>query len=196
MLYNKFNLAVAKFAADEGREEFKCVLFTKDKTVATDGVRLLEVSVNSALKVEDFPQVNGLAAMRGCSPFLVGAKQVTDLKLKGAKGLPITEMVALKHVDNERVEFLTTDLESSQVKQMRRVDGKFPDYEQIFPKDDPVAEVSVNGVKMAELLKVIGEMGDATGTVCIRFYGANKPIELRVQGVNQQARGMMMPMRE
>ena len=83
MLYNKHNLAVAKFAAKEsGREEIKSVLFKKDKSVATDSYRLLEVSVDSSVKVEDYPHTKGMPAMRGCEPFLASVRQVGEIKIK------------------------------------------------------------------------------------------------------------------
>ena len=194
MLWNKHNLAVAKIASKSGiREEIRSVLFTSDKSVATDSVRLLEVSVATTGTAEEFPQVDGMSAMRGCSPFMVSAKQVAELKPKGAKHLPITEFVALKHIDDKRVEFLMTDLESSQVKQARRVDGKFPDYEQIFPKEDAVAEVVLNGEMFSELVKVMSGLHEQ---VKVKFYGKEKPIVLECGTDAQKARGMIMPIRE
>ena len=196
MLYNRHNLAVAKFAAKDGiREEINAVLFAKEKTAATDGIRLLEVSVSTTGKAEEFPQIDGISAMRGCSPFLVNAKQVAELKPKGAKHLPITEFVALKHLDDKRVEFLTTDLESSRVSQARRIDGKFPDYEQIFPKDEPKVRFKIDGAKLAELLKVMSELPQS-GQVEVLCYGGLLPIELRSDNGNQKARGLIMPIRE
>jgi len=194
MLYNKHNLAVAKIASKSGnREELASVFFSKDKTAATDSFRLLEVSVNKSVKAEEFPQVEGVSAMRGCNPFLVSAKQVAELKPKGAKHLPITEFVAVKHLDDKRVEFLTTDLESLQVKQARRVDGKFPDYEQVFPQGEPQAEVVLNGEMLAELLKVMAGLHEQ---VRVKFYGKNKPLVFECGTSEQKARGLMMPIRE
>ena len=46
MLYNKHNLAVAKFASQTKglKPELEAVLFTNNKTVATDSTRLIEIS--------------------------------------------------------------------------------------------------------------------------------------------------------
>ena len=194
MLYNKHNLAVAKIASKSGmREELASVFFTKEKTVAMDGIRLLEVSVSTTGKAEEFPIVEGMSAMRGCSPFMVNAKQVAELKPKGVKRLPITEFVALKHLDDKSVEFLTTDVESSQVKQVRRVDAKFPDYEQIFPQGTAKAEVVLNGEMFSELLKV---MSGLHKQVRVKFYGKEKSLVLECGTAEQKARGLMMPIRE
>lgn len=196
MLYNKHNIAVAKFAAkNDIIPELAGVLFMKDKTVATDSFRLMEVSTSTAYKPEEFPMVGGNAAMRGCSPFLVRAKQVAELKPKGNGLIPITEFVALKHVDDKLAEFMTTDLESSKVSQALRIDGKFPDYEQAFPKGEPRARVLVNGAMLAELLKAMSELSQIK-QVEVLFYGEHTPIELRSENSEQKARGLLMPIKE
>lgn len=168
------------------------MLFTPKKTVATDSFRLLEVSVSTIGKAEEFPQPDGMSAMRGCNPFLISAKQVAELKPKGAKGLPITEFVAVKHLDDKRVEFLTTDLESSQVKQARRVDAQFPQYEQIFPQGEAVAEVVLNGEMLAELVKVMAGLHEQ---VKVKFYGKDKPLVFECGTTEQKARGLLMPIK-
>ena len=194
MLYNKHNLSVAKFAAKDGiREELASVYFTSKLTAATDSIRLLEVSVSTTGNAEEFPKVDDMSAMRGCSPFLVNAKQVAELKPKGAKSLPIAEFVALKHLDDKRVEFLTTDVESSQVKQVRRIVGKFPDYEQIFPKGTAVAEVVLNGEMLSELVKVMAGLHEQ---VRVKFYGKEKPLVLECGTETQKARGLLQCIRE
>ena len=51
MLYNKHNLEVAKIASKTTtREELTGVLFTKDKTVASDTFRLLEITTPADMK--------------------------------------------------------------------------------------------------------------------------------------------------
>ena len=193
MLYNKHNLAVAKFAAKDGiREEINGVLFTKEKTAATDGVRLLEVSTDSALKVEEYPQVQGASAMRGCSPFIVNAKMLSEVKIpKTPPHLPVLQSVAVKHIDAQKVEVMTTDLEAVNTKWLKRADGKFPDYEQIFPKDEPKVRFKIDGAKLAELLKVMAELPRG-GEVEVLCYGEMQPIELRSKSETQTARGLIM----
>lgn len=197
MLYNKFNLAVAKIAAKDGtREEIKSVLFKHNLTAATDAICLLEVSTDTTVKVEEFPRVQGANAMLGCKPFLADAKQISEIKLPRVKnGLPVLEFAAIKHLDEKRIDFLTTDLETANIKSVRRFEGKFPDYEGLFPTGDPRVRVVINGAKLVELLKVMSEL-NKLGAVEMRIYGEDKPVELRAEGVNQRARGLIMPIRE
>src|SRR3990167_1588711 len=116
MLYNSLNLECAKIAdKSDRRPELSGVLFTASKTVATDTFRLLEVSVPAGIKPEEFPVVDGATAMRGCSPFLVSAKSLRDIKIKPNKSLPILNHVAIKHIDEQQVQFLTTDLETARI---------------------------------------------------------------------------------
>lgn len=195
MLWNKHNLTVAKFAAKNGiREELASMYFLKDKTVATDTFRLLEVSVPADVKIEDFPQVQGKSAMRGCEPFLVDARSVASIKLPKSK-LPILQHCTIKHCDKQYVEFLTTDGEIAESKTLRRIDGQFPDYEQIFPKDEPKAEVYINGKMLGELLTAMSELSEDKG-VTIRFFGEENPLVLLAESKVQKARGIMMPMRK
>lgn len=195
MLYNKHNLSVVRFAAKDGaKEELTGVLFTKDKTVATDAVRLLEVSVDTAVKVEDYPKVQGNAAMHGCKPFLASVKQLNEIKIRSGQ-MPILNCVAIKHLDEKSIEFMSTNLETADIKSVRRIDGKFPDYKKLFPISKPVAQFTIDGLKFAELLKVMSEIGKL-GAVQVRYYGTDKPIELRADAETQRSRGLMSVIKE
>jgi len=196
MLYNAKNLLVNKIALKNSPNEvFNCVYFTKNLTCATDGFRLLEISVDSTAKVEDYPQVQGVGAMRGCKPFLVPARSVAELKIPKNKNLPALECVALKHVDDTRVEFLTTDLENANITQARRIDAAFPDYEKIFPTGNPLAEVNINGAYLAEITKIMADIGK-NGIVRMKIYGAEKPVVLTADSGTQQARALLQGVRE
>ena len=194
MLYNEHNLAVAKIASkSEIREELAGVYFTKDKTTATDSFRLLEVSTPE-FDPKDYPQVEGASAMRGIQPFIVNAKMLREIKLPKKTSLPILKNVAIKHLHDNRVEFLTTNLESAEIKNVRRINATFPNYEQIFPTGEPVAEIQVNGEYLAELVAIMAKL-DPTSAVNIKFYADNKPVVFEA-GTAQKGRGLLMPLRK
>src|SRR3990167_95933 len=157
MLYNQNNLNVAKMAsASNIREELASVLFTSKMTVATDSFRLLEITTPKNLNVEDFPKVDGVSAMQGCSPFLVSAKMLKDkVKIPKKASLPILGHVAVKHIPDNRIEFYTTDGSNADIQNVARVNDTFHDYEKIFPTEKPLAEVEVNGELLAGLLEVM-----------------------------------------
>jgi len=198
MLYNKNNLSVAKIASVNAlKPELASVLFTKTHTAATDGFRLLEMSVDASANIEDYPQANGVSAMRGFKPFLVNAKALAEVKPPTKTSLPILQYVAIKHVDQTRVEFvsMTGDMEAH-VSTVRRVEGEFPNYEPLFPAGEPVASVRVNGVYLAELAKLMGDMLKLQ-VLDIEFYGAGKPLVLHAESEHgrQKSRALLMPIR-
>ena len=196
MLFNRNNLAVAKFAAKYGvRQEIAGVLFTKEKTCATDSFRLLEVSVDKNAKPKDFPE-----AMRGFKPFIANAEWVREkLKIPANKiSLPVFNNVAVKHIEDNKITFLlptgNTEMMTMPVL-VPRVSGKFPDYEAIFPTEEPVAEIVINGEFLSELLKTMSVF-DYMHKVKIKFYSAEKPLVLEANNENQRSRGMIMLIKE
>jgi DNA polymerase III sliding clamp (beta) subunit (PCNA family) len=196
MLYNQNNLNVSKVASkSENRPEIAGVFFTKDKTVATDSFKLIEMSVPSDVKVEDFPVMDGKSAMRGVQPFIVPAREVGKIKIPVNKNLPILNNIAIKHVDDKRVEFLQSDLGMASIISMHKVDGQYPDYAGIFPAGEPVAEFQVNAGYLSELLDIMGKL-DKNKIVKIKVYGGIKPIVFEAGNETQKARGMLMPIRE
>lgn len=195
MLYNKHNLAVANFASkSEIRKEIACVFFTDKKTVATDSFRLVEVSTDTALEDERFPeQAGNRKPMKGVKPFLVNAKQVKDLKLPNKGNNDEALALGVFHSDKVRVEVATSEGDS---RNLRPVDGEFPDYEQIFPTEEPAVKILVNGEYLAEVASMLAKM-NAFGKVEIELSSnPHKPIVLRGRNdkKTQTARAMVMPM--
>ena len=187
MLYNERNLSVAKMASQSDMKlALASVLFTKDKTVASDGVRLLEISTPKNAKVSEFPK-----AMQGCKPFLARARQIKDIKLLKNSAMPL---VAIKHLDDTRVEFITSVGDTITSHNVARVHEQFPDYNKIFPTEKPLAEVELNGLLLAELLEVMSKL-DRMSKVKIKVYAPNKPVVLEAGDKEVQfARGMLMCM--
>lgn len=197
MLYNAKNLSVAKMASKSTatRPELTGVYFKRDRTVATDGVCLLEMTTPTGLDIADWPKVKGITAMRGCSPFIVKASMLAErVKLPKKASLPILECAAISHIaDGHFVEFITTDLETTNRNRIAQIDGTFPDYEKIFPTGEPVAEITVNAEAFAGLLTVMSKLKNK---VKISFHSKDKPLVLWCEDNQQQARGLMMGMKE
>jgi DNA polymerase III sliding clamp (beta) subunit (PCNA family) len=184
MNYNKHNLAVAKIASkNETRPELCAVLFKAGCTVATDGIKLVEVS--TPREADAYPK-----AMKGAAPFLVPAKRVSDMKID--KGTTI----AVKHLDGTKVELLTTIDGMEEAKMHPRVDGTFPTYDKIFPSSKPLATISIDAKNLIEVLKILEDM-NSTNAVTIKVFGVNEPVLIEAENVsdNQTGRGLVMPMR-
>jgi DNA polymerase III sliding clamp (beta) subunit (PCNA family) len=196
MLLNNLNLEVAKFASKaETKPEIAGVFITSKHTTATDGFRLVEMSVRSDVKPEDYPKVQGKSAMRGMKPVIVPAKELSKVKIPKNKDLPILENVAVSHVDGQRVDLMTTNLETADVKSFKRIEGKYPDYDQIFPKGEAKAEIEVNGKLLAEMLDTLSKLNNLN-SVRIKFYKDNDPLVLEAKNDNQSARAMLMCLRK
>lgn len=196
MLYNKHNLAVAKIASKyEHRQEIAGVLFTKDKTVATDSFKLLEVEVDKTLRTEDFPSRNDEKAIAETEDFIIPAKDLKTIKLPNNKKLPVINTAAIVAIDENEVQMITTSLEVGEKKYFRRTKGEFPDYKAIIPTTAPVVSFSVNAKYLIEILSVMEKMGN-NGEVKIEIHGENKPIMILGGNENQKARGLVMPIRK
>jgi len=197
MLYNQNCVNICKFASkSETRPELAGVFFKTDRVVITDGFRLIEMTVPSDIKIEDYPKVQGKSAMRGFKPFIISAKELSKIKIPKNKTLFILNNIAVNYVDDQRVELMTTNLETADIKSFKRIDGQFPDYEKIFPTGEVKAEISCNGEMLAEMLEVMSKLDNNNKTVKIKFYGDNIPLVLEAKNNNQEARSLLMPLRK
>ena len=184
MIFNQHNLNVAKFASKgSSRPELQGIFITKDKTVATDSFRLLEVSTPKDKRAEDYDGV-----MRGMKPVIVNAEYLKkNIKLKD-------DTIAIKHIDNNKIEVLQTIDGMVLPKFLPRIEGQFPEYGGIFPTSKPMAEIKLNAQLLAELLEVMAKM-NPTGEVKIKIHGENQPLVIEGGTENQLSRAMLMPFR-
>ena len=177
MQYNAHNLAVGKIVskASYGGEAIQSVFFTDKKTVATDRYRLIEVSVPATPERSE-------GEMAGCKPFLVKADNVAKLSTK-------MHNITIEHLDDTTVTF---NSDGQQVK-MATVNDQFPDYESIFPKQQPTMKLRVNAKYLREILQVMEKM---TTDVDILLYKEDLPIVLTTAEDGQEARAMLMPVKQ
>lgn len=202
MLYNAINLKVAKIASKKAtKPEITGVYFGKDKTVATDSFILCEVSTPTDRNLEDFPTIPGSEAMEAgkFKPFIVASSGIAGIKIpagKQIKTLPILANTAIKAINENTVEFITTDLDNTDVKRVQKIDGDFPDYEPLWPAGEPLAEISVNAELLTSLLAVLGDLDKYNHTVNIKIYGDDKPAVLTAANLAQKGRAMIMPVKK
>ena len=180
MLYNKINLSVAKIASKSGsRPEISGVFFTAKHTVATDSFRLVEISVPADKKPEDVKD-----AMRGVKPFIASGEMVKDIKLKDN-----SEVVAIKHLHDNRIEFLVGE----NIVNVKRIDGEYPDYESIMPTGEPSASVKINAKYLSEVLDILGKLGGASNEVVMKIYGKELQMVVVEAGSDKQkGKGVIM----
>lgn len=199
MLYNKFNLGIARFAAKDKINSLDSVFFKNDRTVATDRFVLVEMMTPNDIKPEEFPQVNGQSAMRGIQPFLADGQGIRALALQlpTKNTLPIIQNTAIKHLDENHIEFMVNNLEigAGQTINVKRItDNKFPDYEPLFPKSPAMVEISINGKMLGDVLEFLSKM-NKIGEVKLKIYGENKAIMVEAKSENQSGRALIMPLK-
>lgn len=207
MLYNSHNLNVRKIVAGTSAPaELQSVFFTETKTVATDRYRLLEITVPKVdmdkLSSPDnggFTTLDGATKhyMRGHKPFLISALALEGIKLKedrhaGEAGKHLSA-IGVSHLDDKKVEMLMFNGVGAEVKTLPRVNEKFPDYEKIIPTGKPLAEVVLNAKLLRELLAIMEKLGEQ---VKFQVFGEEQPVILTCSNGEQDARGIIMPIRE
>lgn len=154
--------------------------------VGTDGRRLLKVSWREEYPAAEFPAgPNGSSVdpspAEGFKALLPVAKmkEVSALPVKGKTVKPILGLVAVEEntePDRRSVRFAGTDLESYRTVNVREAEGAFPQYDEVIPKGDPVAEVCVNPEFLAEACKAAA---DACGlsevrSVTVKLFKAGR----------------------
>ena len=199
MLLNRASLDVAKFASEsELRPVFSSLCITPTHVVATDSYVLLEVS-----HVKQDGQVKPDGVRNDLGTGLLPA----EAALHACKNIPNPKedsLFALRHAfssvdpDGKKMTLTTTDLMQEKSVEAHLVDGKYPDYNVIFPKGEPVGRVLLDASYLKELADWFAKHAEG-GQVLIEFHGPLQPLVFRgetAKGAMQQARGLIMPLRQ
>lgn len=198
MLLNKNNLNIWKFCSkDDSRYSLRAMLVTKHETVATDGHRLVRVTVpkmNESL----FPTVPDFKADEIDGSLLLHAdvaKEIAASIPKGEQTIPILSTAKLGQ-DKGGARAVTTDLDLQHLIEGRKVEGEFPKWEGTIPTKKPSFEVCVNPVLLAELAQFAAKFSDSA-VLRVQFFGPEQPIrfdaEDRLSGQGMTA--VLMPVK-
>lgn len=186
MVFNKNNLNVHKLVSKDEHKPFSGVFFGKDKTVATDTFSLVEVSTVADANIKEYPTVQGKYAMHGFKPFIVESSALKNIKLPKHKDSdPLADTFVVSHRDKTHVELMAPDMNT--VITGSRKSGQYPEYEQLFAKGEPDAEIKVSAKRLQKLLSIMEGVSDH---VTIKVHGDK--VELGCSSSNQYARGLLM----
>lgn len=206
MIYNQNNLNVAKVASKTGiNPELRAVAFFKDKTVATDRFRLIEMSTPAEEgkdPLENYPTAgvkNILTKLE--EPLMLEAKTVSKLKILKVKQLSEIQGAVLVDAKDGlgSVQLVSTDLSSTNQVSIRPTAGSFPKYEMLMPSEESIKEdyavVEINAEYLAEVLQILSKLD---GTHCVTL-GINKkvhgkPVIVFAKNNEQTGRGLVMPL--
>lgn len=193
-------LVAAKFAAKDGiRPVLASVMIDNEKMVATDSYKLIEIK-HGANEAKDFPIVEGNTQVESLEkPVLIMAKDVLKkMKFTSVRGLPVLDDAVLANESEKTISLLTTDMETANALQFRKVDGQFPDYERVMPAKDkePLVTVKLNALLLAEVLAAFESDSYAKNGIELKIYGVLDPIVIEgTEKDNLNKRAMLMPLK-
>ena len=190
MLYTKAHLAVRHAAStDETRPNLNGIHFRADgSTEATDGHIMIR-SKSDHLPEVDFPTIEG-REIEDPEPtlesFILPSTTAATLvkRIPKKSSMPILTSAALDvaHANgNGAVQFHTTDLETAELTTARKIDGEFPDTDNVQPTSKIQVETAIDLSLVERFLKAIRE-ADPMGGKNGRARGVK--VEIRDEGLS------------
>lgn len=70
--------------------------------------------------------------------------------------------------------------------------SKFPNMRDVIPHGKPLASITMDAAKLAELLNVVSRLSDGMAT--IEIYAADKPLAIRAKAKTQETTAVMVPL--
>ena len=212
MLYNKNNLIIHQITSkDENRPELSSVLFKKDRSVATDSFKLIEVKnigdewqnlVNDypILPDKSKPLVNfpkkGIMVDGGSVKKAL--KNLNEVKSE----LSILKNACIVNANNpDNVKIVSTDLNRVDAVITKKVEGNYPNYEQVVPQNlKNYRKVLVDIKQLKQLVDTLSQM-ELNSMPIIELYVAddeNKPLVIKTKNddLKQEITGLLMPVRQ
>ncbi len=170
------------------------------RAVATNGKVLGVIEGPPVDTFAEYPALPGLAqaangATSGIIPSDAWAAGFKMIPKRAVRINPILNSLACILGKNE-VNFGATDLESAPTSYNRLLEGRFPDYRQVFPKNDPVVTITVDPRLLIEVLKVAAAVADADNCqVTLSIVTPKVPMRVEAKnGTGQSFQGLIMPL--
>jgi len=160
---------------------------------AVNGRCLIRVPVE---KSEDFPTLSGTfqPATDSIIPIAPFKKALAGMPNGGS--LPILKHVALSGSDDERVRMTTNDLDNENSVVAKRIEGNYPNTEQVIPTATPTFSISISAVELQIIANYFAKHGDAQHAINFQFTADCEAV--RFSGKlesGKKATGVVMPMR-
>src|SRR4051812_5482267 len=146
--------------------------------------------VNTPLKGEDFPaNVIPATAQNGAKSAIVPSAAFADAfkTVPKRSSLPVLECVAVVMGKTETV-LGTTDA----VRTVRNIEGHFPNYEQVIPKDKPKLKIKFSPKLLGKACKIAQEFGLDGAT--FEFTTDKEPVKITGTHNGQMLTVVVMPM--
>ena len=208
MLYSKRQLAVRHAASTEAtRFNLNGVRFHADgSTEATNGHILCRITAK-APPLDEYPSPKG-SSLDGAilegeqEPFTFPIDAVNRLvkAIPKKAHFPILEHAALDvgaSNANGSARFITTDLESTQAIEGRKIEGDFPDTGKVIPGGKPVTTLALNLTLLCKLEKALREFNGGKDAIAnLEIHGPHTPVKLTASNPDVgEFLAVIMPMR-
>ena len=212
-IFNKNNLLIHPIACkDDNKPELTGVLFKKDRTVATDSFKLIEVKNPSEAQnqADNYPELpdkmkplNDFAKRGYIIPAKSVAKVLRNLAEVKNDSLPVLNNAIFTNTNNVRTSRIaTTDLDKTDIVSVNNIEGSYPQYENIIPHylDGKYTKATINIKYLKEVIDILSKMeNENVGLNAIEIYTRNddKPMIIKMKTADKQdVTAMIMPIRD
>lgn len=188
---------ISAFASDEPS---RCVIqgihLDRRFTEATDGKIMIRVPYVTTPATE-YPAIDRVSDELTDS--IVNVKAFTDA-IKAApksKNLPVLQTVRLSsNAKGDKVQLATTDLDDARVVESKRIEGKYPNTDAVWPEQPDGKSICLSG----ELLKRIADYaikhGKDDAPIRLTMTDEFSPVTFAIKLEDgREAKGVLMPMR-
>ncbi len=205
-MFNKNNLIIADIASkNSDRVEITGVLFKKDRTVATDAYKLIEVKNPEIFqKNDDIPVLpdktkvwNGFLKKGVILPVKAIKKIRQNLPDIKNSSLPVLKSCWFTDKSNaEMVEIASTDLEIVNKIQVKNIQGNFPDYQNIIPKNYK-QKITISIKHLKDMIKTLEAMDIQDGSIELAIKDDISPVMIKAKTKQEQEiTGLLMPIKK
>jgi DNA polymerase III sliding clamp (beta) subunit (PCNA family) len=198
MLISKDSLKCHKLA-EADRYSLNGVHFSADgTTTVTNGHYAVRYSPKGNPPDEEFPLVEGVnvESSSALEPFTMPTAAVVQLlkAIPKRSAIPVCEYAALDVEatnKNGQATIGITDLESPQILRPAKLEGTFPNVENVIPGGKAKVEVILDSTYLEKLGRWFREVG--AKSVKVSVYAADKPVKLEAKTANGDALAVLMP---
>lgn len=200
MNINKLNLEVGHCASkEESRYHLSNIHFTQEYTEASNGHILARITYPIQFDPADLPENIKTKPKEEIKDFLIPLSGVKEIKFQKKVNIPCLADVYVdvdETNNNGNAKFISTDLQTTPITEIKKIDGEFPDSNQIFPTQEPVFEICLDPSYLEIFCKITKEFGKHPH-VKLTFYNIDSPVlvESYNQDTKQNFTGLIMPMR-
>jgi len=194
-IFNKFNFAIHTLCGKMGMR------VTSEFTEITDGFCLFRMPIPELVEGDLPIGIDENELVKEKMDFIILPNTAKDIEknIPQSQTMPVLENGWIVKSEKEKtVTFKMTNFDTEKKISVNPRDGRWPNTESIWPKDEPVAEVVFNIDFMIKLCQQFSKSDDRRSkTVRLKIYGKEKPIMLEsTKDEGQKPKALLMPCKD